>query len=473
MLPIVGLLQVVFASPAAAAPCESRVSRAGIGLGLAEAQTAFAELDIERFNAAEQSLRAQVPCLRDALMPSDVAQLHVVDALAAFRDERDDRVVNAWRSVVAAEPGFEPDPAVIPAGHPLRAHFQLARGLGDGATVRLAATSGELWRVDGRPTEVLPTDRPMIAQRVGGDGAVLATAWLSGDEERPSWLVLDLPPVAVVMAPASPAPEEPEEPEEPERTLARESTPMGVAVVEQPETLSALAPPPPPSPAPAPPAPPAPVPRVEAPPPPPTPSLSAQARWVRLQLRGYTGLEPLVRHDQSYLSGGPLADYSAAYFVENPLSEPRLEHAGAGGGVALGVRLTPRFELHLDGAFGVGHAEAWEIEAGPARVFWTSVPVFTSGVRAQVSTPGRVQVYGFFGGSFRFWPTYTEQLISRPWLMVLGDHRVATGQFGGGLSTGHRETVGWFMEFQQLGGPDQLGRATRLHTGVEIHLGER
>lgn len=256
---LIGLGSLALGGPggAWAAPCEAPSSRAAVGLALSDAQAAFAEMDIDRFNAGFERTAGMLPCLADPLQPGDVARVHALHAMAALRDMNDEAGVNAWRAVLAADPTYLLDEGLAPPGHPLRVQFDVARSLVGDSTRALADPSPDAWWVDGGPRVEAPTDRPFFVQRVTPARRAAWTAWIAGGAAWPEWLPPqpEAPAVAVVVrevpepveAPTAPVPAPPEP------SVEVEPGPPPPEVLAAPPAVVSEAPEPPP--------------RVEAPPP--------------------------------------------------------------------------------------------------------------------------------------------------------------------------------------------------------------
>ena len=186
---------------------------------------------------------------------------------------------------------------------------------------------------------------------------------------------------------------------------------------------------------------------------------------VRLQIRGHGAVAPLRVYNTTHESGDIYAD---SYSIEGrPLWEP-----SGGGGILVGVHAGRFLEVGLEAAGGLGYTEYYDVTDGDEqRYFFWDVPVVTTALRFQFNTPGRVQAYFFGGPALRFWWGVDEDVDSRGWKIDHPASYTVSAQYGLGFSTGHARTVGWFLEVQGIGHPEELW-SPRATTGVQMHLGQ-
>jgi len=179
---------------ALAAECPEPASTVSLGATLDRAEASYGDLDLDAFDEAVDSLRAQVPCL-DEVVPSPlVASVHRFEGLKAFVDGAPDRSRRAFAAARSLEPAYRFPRSVVPEGNPVLDDYEAMDPEADGATATVAAPAVGSFRFDGRVGAQRPTQFPTLYQRLGGDGEVVASAYL--------WPSMPLPPYEV--APASP-----------------------------------------------------------------------------------------------------------------------------------------------------------------------------------------------------------------------------------------------------------------------------
>jgi hypothetical protein len=156
---------------------------------LADATGAFANLDIEGFEAHAENVWRTLPCLAEPLMPLDVADVYKVRALDQFLAQDDAGVRNSLRSARAAVPDFRLPASVAPQGHPLQAAFDEAS---DDVAARedLPVPSEARLLIDGQPVLSRPVDRAVIVQLIQADGAVAWTSLVEAGAAPPAYETL-------------------------------------------------------------------------------------------------------------------------------------------------------------------------------------------------------------------------------------------------------------------------------------------
>jgi hypothetical protein len=97
---------------------DGRVTAQAVDGWLAEAEEAFADLDIDGFLARSDRVRAALPCI-DRVVPTRVAaRLHRTEGLRRFGERQVDSV-RAFAAARALEPDYTFDPRVVPPGNPI------------------------------------------------------------------------------------------------------------------------------------------------------------------------------------------------------------------------------------------------------------------------------------------------------------------------------------------------------------------
>jgi hypothetical protein len=144
-------------------------------------------MDLEAFDAARVDAVKVLDCLGETVTPADAAALHRMQALASFVARDDGGTLAAFRAATELQPGFELPMRIAPEGNPLRAQYELARGLPPSARARLDAPTDVTIYVDGARSATWPTERPTVLQGLGSSGAVDHNTWVGLGEGLPAW----------------------------------------------------------------------------------------------------------------------------------------------------------------------------------------------------------------------------------------------------------------------------------------------
>lgn len=171
---------------AAGATCDRGVPVSEVLDALDAAETALLALDVEGFRAGLARAEAILPCVRDRLEPSVIAEVHRLWGLRAFGD-RDPLAPAAFAAARRLEPAWRFPEALIPTGSPVLEAYT-ALDPSDRATLPLDPPAhGELL-VDGRAQLERPQDWPVLVQHLTPEG-VGFTAYLRPGAPLPAYEV--------------------------------------------------------------------------------------------------------------------------------------------------------------------------------------------------------------------------------------------------------------------------------------------
>jgi hypothetical protein len=184
----------------AAAACDGSVVVPAVD----EALTAWRAVNLNAFDKAVGLLDANIPCVGERLTPRLAADVHRVQALAAFGREDPLSTRLAFAAARRIEPATGLSNEIAPPGHPLRAAFEAINP----ATTRfedLPNLGDFTIHLDGAPGHRRPTDLPTLFQLVPPEGQPSTTYLWPSDplpipdvprtdlEERPSGKKKPLP----------------------------------------------------------------------------------------------------------------------------------------------------------------------------------------------------------------------------------------------------------------------------------------
>lgn len=177
---------------AAEADCPAPVDTGDLERAVAEAEAAFASLEVEALKAATDRLHALLPCLVDPLTRQLAADVHRYLGVRAFGD-RDPAAPTYFAAARAIDPDRRFPPSLVPAGNPLLEAWTAI----DPATRTVEhappPAAGTL-QFDARTTLERPTSWPTLFQRLDADGAVVETAYLLPADPLPAYPVAEPSP---------------------------------------------------------------------------------------------------------------------------------------------------------------------------------------------------------------------------------------------------------------------------------------
>ncbi|MCB9674911.1 MAG: hypothetical protein H6737_07325 [Alphaproteobacteria bacterium] len=170
---------------ARAADCEVQTTRDDLEGALQRASAAYEGLDLKAFEVGLDDARRAVPCLGWAVSPSVAAQLHRMEALAAFVASDGEQAKRAFGSARRIEPDFVFPDAWAPEGNPARNLYDEASP--DSAVEAAPVPPSGAVRFDGRPTRDRPTEQPTVYQWLGAAGEVRTSRYLWPSDPLPAF----------------------------------------------------------------------------------------------------------------------------------------------------------------------------------------------------------------------------------------------------------------------------------------------
>ncbi|MCA9566383.1 MAG: hypothetical protein KC656_01015 [Myxococcales bacterium] len=179
------------------AACEEPLGSAAFVTLSAKVERAFVDRDADLLVAAAAEAEQALPCVREKLLPGDVAAYFRHQGLGAFVRQDRDQAIRSFFVARWLDPDFTFAEEVLPQGHPAR------RLYGDTPSEAPARTGtipepAEGWiAVDGRTGYAYPLDRPWVFQLFDAVGNVLETGLVVSPDQIPE---------VVVPPPAAPGP---------------------------------------------------------------------------------------------------------------------------------------------------------------------------------------------------------------------------------------------------------------------------
>lgn len=154
----------------AAAACDGTVVVPAVD----EALLAWRRVDLDAFDNAVAQLEQNLGCVGERLTPRLAAEVHRVQAMAAFSREDTLSTRLAFAAARRIEPSTGLSNEIAPPGHPLRAAFEAI----DPKSTRfddLPNLGDFSIRIDGAPGHQRPKDLPTLFQLLPPDGAITTT----------------------------------------------------------------------------------------------------------------------------------------------------------------------------------------------------------------------------------------------------------------------------------------------------------
>lgn len=180
------------------ADCPAPVAVDELQARLDEAESAYADLDVDGLTAASDTFVLMLPCLAEPAPPELAARTHRTFALLRWGEGREDEARRSLAALRRIQGDAALPDTLVPPGHPL--HGALA-GATPGGTVPLDPPADGQLLFDGAAALARPEDEPTLAQWARQDGTI-------------GWSVLARPGAALPdYGAVAPEPEPPPAPE--------------------------------------------------------------------------------------------------------------------------------------------------------------------------------------------------------------------------------------------------------------------
>jgi hypothetical protein len=163
-------------------PC--RASTADLQARLEEAETRYANLDIDGFKQSTDAAAALLPCLAEPMPRRLAANYHRFQGLRGFVDGDPGHSTTSFAAARAIEPAYTFPEVLVPKGNPVLVEYAVI-DVEKGRYEEVAANLRGQVIFDGRESNQRPLSWPTIAQRVDEGGAVGATVLLRPADPMP------------------------------------------------------------------------------------------------------------------------------------------------------------------------------------------------------------------------------------------------------------------------------------------------
>lgn len=177
------MVLLLWAATLALGACEERRSYDDLVAAVADAESAYADLDLTTFHDASVQITETLACLSDLLSPPLAARIHRIAGLTARMKELPDDARLAFVAARSLDPRFR-----FPTESPVTADYlAIPLVVGRNTPVPVPQT-GSLY-FDGRQGLERPAAWPTLFQRLDGDGSLVATAVLWPEDPLPEYPV--------------------------------------------------------------------------------------------------------------------------------------------------------------------------------------------------------------------------------------------------------------------------------------------
>lgn len=176
---VLGLVGLAAAPAMAASDCASTPAMMA---GMAHvAEQDYTDMDDNAFTDSHKRMLTDVSCLASPPSPAEVAQVHRVEALAAFTRGDTAATVASLRAMLESDPATTLSSDIAPPGHALQG--LLAQAEAAAPSKRALSRVHDPCRliVDGRAAHDLPKERPSLVVIQDPSGAVMWSGLLPAD----------------------------------------------------------------------------------------------------------------------------------------------------------------------------------------------------------------------------------------------------------------------------------------------------
>lgn len=197
-------------SALAAAACPAPTTSAELELAAEDAESAFRQMDVEAFRAADAQVETLLGCLAEPLPVPVAARLHRLAGLAAFVAQDAALAPLAFAAARSVEPDYLLPTSLVPTGHPIQTLYTSVP-LDARVPVTLPAPAQGYLLLDGRRALERAEGWPVIVQLLDDTGQVRLTDALRPGEPMPTYPVAGpmVEPVAATPSPLTDTPPPP------------------------------------------------------------------------------------------------------------------------------------------------------------------------------------------------------------------------------------------------------------------------
>jgi hypothetical protein len=196
------MLALLLSASAYAGDCAEPISSSTWNDRVTASEGHYAAFEFDQFRTAVQELALDLPCVAEALAPSQAARYHRLVGIDLFILRRTEPASESFTAARAAEPNFAFPTELIPEEHAIRDLYDSMPTTG-GSVEALQAPSAGAIRFDGLETLKRPRSTPTIFQYIDETGAAQTTTYLVPTALTPAYPVPAIAPVAELNPPST------------------------------------------------------------------------------------------------------------------------------------------------------------------------------------------------------------------------------------------------------------------------------
>jgi len=183
--------------------CDERQGSAGLVQASRQAETAFANLDVDGFREALRTAATGLPCADGVLSPSEAAAIHRLEGVRLYTLGARDSALRSLQQARILDPLGTIEGDALAPGSPLARLWDQAATASPPPWVPVDAPDGLDVRVDGIPSRQRPATVPSVVQLATPTGRVIWTSYVPAMASLPSLAAFAGPtPEQLDLAPA-------------------------------------------------------------------------------------------------------------------------------------------------------------------------------------------------------------------------------------------------------------------------------
>ncbi|MEZ4318388.1 MAG: hypothetical protein R3F61_12830 [Myxococcota bacterium] len=156
------------------------------------AEAAFAALDVDGFEAALQRIASGLPCVDQALRPTQAAAIHRLEGLRLYTSGSRLGALRSFQEAQLLDPAFVPPEALTREGSTLGDLWTRAGSVGSPPWQPVDVPEGVVLRIDGIASSARPATLPGIVQLLTPTGRHLWTRYVPAEAPLPDLAGLGL-----------------------------------------------------------------------------------------------------------------------------------------------------------------------------------------------------------------------------------------------------------------------------------------
>lgn len=158
--------------------CETAVNVDQIVADVDRASSAYADLDVNGFEAALHGVAAGIPCVTGRVSLSQAAAIHRLEGIRLFISGSESSAIRSFQQAHTLNPGYHPPEALVPPGSTLDELWVLSKNAPPSPWLSVTVPDGLRLVVDGLSASQRPAATPAIIQIATPSGQVLLSRYV-------------------------------------------------------------------------------------------------------------------------------------------------------------------------------------------------------------------------------------------------------------------------------------------------------